>query len=337
MIVTLALHLLGYALAGPAAGPRPPESLGCDEDRSASSTYEFASNPWLNLYNFLVKSAKHARGIEDDGLGARGYVSEDTAAIRPLTITEQHDWDSAVEFFARAVAPDRMGIDSLVQSVNDVLSRASPAGNLEGTSLHPEIRRVLQSVMPLYRSAWWAAHDRRNRAWISATRSALMQRERCLVQRAENVFRAPWPATPVHVDATVYASWFGAYSSHPPVRITVSANARGSQERYGVEVLLHETGHAMLAPLDSALAIEATRRDKSVPLELSHLVLFYTAGALMKERDPSYVPFAEEFGIWRRNALTRQYLRIIEQEWQPYLSGQRRFADAVSALMERMR
>jgi hypothetical protein len=336
MIATLTLHLLGFAVAAPTTGARPPVSPVCDSDPSASSTFEFASNPWLNLYNFLVKSAKHARGIEDDGLGARGYVSEDTAAVRPLTPTERREWDSAVEFFARAVVPDRMGIDSLVQRVNNVLAHASPNDTLDGTSLHPAIRRVLEDVMPLYRSAWWPVHDGRNRAWIGAIQTALIQRERCLVRRAESVFRAPWPATPIHVDASVYASWFGAYSTHPPARITVSANARGTQESYGVEVLLHEAGHSMLAPLDSALSVEAARRDKALPSELSHLVLFYTAGALVREQEPRYAGFAEEFGVWQRNALTREYHRIIAREWQPYLSGQRSFAEAIVGLVERI-
>src|SRR5206468_10709633 len=113
-------------------------------------------------------------------------------------------------------------------------------------------------------------------------------KEAWLAHRAESVFRAPWPRDAIHVDATVYANWFGAYSTRPPTHITVSANARGSQGSYGLEVLLHETGHSMLGPLDSALSHEAARQHKSLPAELSHLLLFYTAGALIQEQEPSY-------------------------------------------------
>lgn len=164
-------------------------------------------------------------------------------------------------------------------------------------------------------------------------RAGLTGQESCLTRRAAAVFRAPWPSAPLHVDAAVYASWFGAYSTRPPTRITVAANARGSQASYGVEVLLHEAAHGMLEPLDSALAAEAARQRKTLPPELSHLVLFYTAGALMRELDDTYTPFAEHFGVWSRNQLTRRYRVIIEREWQPYLSGTRSFADAVGGIV----
>lgn len=305
----------------------------CVDTTGTASTFEFASNPWLNLYNFLFKAAKESRGIEDEGLGAKGYVVEDTAALRALTPAERREWNAAVELFARSVLTDQMGIDSLVLNVNDVLARVGPGEDLERVRLHPELRRVLQSVMPIYRTAWWPTHDRRNQEWITSMRAGLTSYESCLIHRATVVFRAPWPDAPLRVDAAVYASWFGAYSTRPPTRITVAANARGSQGNYGVEVLLHEAGHDMLAPLDSALAAEAARRRKALPPELSHLVLFYTAGALMRELDGTHTPFAEQFGVWTRSQFTRRCRAIIEREWQPYLSGSRSFADAVAGIV----
>jgi hypothetical protein len=161
----------------------------------------------------------------------------------------------------------------------------------------------------------------------------LRGREACIVRRAEAVFRAPWPAQPIRVDATVYASWFGAFSTHQPTHITVSANARGTQQSLGLEVLLHESAHGMLAPLDSALASEARRQQKSLPAELSHLVLFFTAGALTQEFVPEHVSFADAFGIWGRNDASRRCHDLIGREWQPYLSGTRTFADAVAAVV----
>jgi hypothetical protein len=332
MIIHVRVSVLGLMLlVPPAERASVPE---CVDSTGMRSSFEFASNPWLNLYNFLFKTAKQRRGIEDDGLGARGYVTDDTAALRPLMPAEQRDWNAAVDLFARVVISDGMGIDSLVLNVNDVLARLSPDDSLGAVRLHPEIRRALTSVMPIYRSAWWPVHHRRNQEWIAAMRERLAEREACLVRRATSVFRAPWPAAPLHVDAAVYASWFGAYSTRPPTRITVAANARGSQGSYGLEVLLHEAAHGMLAPLDSALTARAERRKKALPPELSHLVLFYTAGALMREQDPAYTPFAEEFGVWKQNRLTRRYHDVIQRAWQPYLSGTRSFDDAIGALID---
>jgi hypothetical protein len=88
--------------------------------------------------------------------------------------------------------------------------------------------------------------------------------------------------------------------------------------------------------IDSALAAEASRQRKVLPPELSHLVLFYTAGALVREVDPAHRPFADAFGIWRQNATARRYGELIEQEWQPYLSGSKGFCEAIASLVHEL-
>lgn len=301
--------------------------------RDTTSRYEFVSNPWVNLHNFLVKQGKSARAYDDDAFATRGYLPEDTAATRQLLPAEHARWASAVSFFAGGELSDRMGIDSLVIGVTNPLAAASPNGNLEDVPLRPALRRVLLDVMPIYGAIWWRGHDARNQRWIASMRDQLRGREPCLVHRAEEVLRAPWPSEPIRVDASVYANWFGAYSTHRPTHITVSANARGTQETLGLEVLLHETGHAMMSVVDSALAAEASRRGKALPSELSHLLLFYTAGALVKEVEPTHVPFANAFRIWDRNGTSRRYRELIEREWQPYLNGSRPFCETISALI----
>ena len=307
----------------------------CSDSSRATSSFEFASNPWLNLFNFLFKEAKHSRGIEDDGVAARGYLSDDTAAVRPLTPSELTTWNGAIAFFADRVIRDKLGVDSLALNINGVLANASTSTDLEESRLPHELTRVLLTAMPIYRWAWWPNHDRRNEQWIASMREALAKHESCLTQRAEAVFRSAWPGAPIHVDATVYASWFGAYSTHHPTRITVSANAQGSQELLGLETLLHETGHAMLASVDSALASEAVRQHKELPREFSHLVLFYTAGELIREEEPGHVPFAERF-VWRQSNLARRYHDAIEQEWRPYLAGSCSFEEAIASLIGRL-
>ena len=162
----------------------------------------------------------------------------------------------------------------------------TPNDSIDGAHLPAELRRVVRDAMPIYCSAWWPAHSRRNDEWIASMRQLLIDSELCLARRAEDVLRARWPADSIHVDATVYANWFGAYSTRPPTRITIAANTRGSQGSYGLEVLVHESAHRMLDPIDSALVEESARRRKQLPRELSHLLLFYTAGALVREVDP---------------------------------------------------
>src|SRR4051812_21641143 len=199
MPIILAWLPIAFAAATPTS-PDPRRAASCTDTSLARSSYEFASNPWLNLYNFLVKEAKLARGIDDEGLGARGYVDEDTAAVRPLSRSEAASWNQAVALFARDVLPDRLQIDSLVVNVNNVLARARPDDDIEATGLNPVLRQILRDVMPIYLSAWWPSHHRRNEQWIWSMQAALADWEWCLARRAESVFRAPWPNAPIHVD-----------------------------------------------------------------------------------------------------------------------------------------
>src|SRR6059058_1117315 len=152
-------------------------SGGCVDSSSKQTTFEFASNPWLNLYNFLVEDAKLERGINDEALAAQGYAEEDTSAVRPLSSSEAESWNRAVALFAHEVLPDRLQIDSLVINVNNVLARTGPNDDIEGTTLHPVLRKVLRDVMPIYLSAWWPRHNSRNEQWIGSMQTALNGRE----------------------------------------------------------------------------------------------------------------------------------------------------------------
>jgi len=45
----------------------------------------------------------------------------------------------------------------------------------------------------------------------------------------DQALAADWPTAPITVDASVYAGWYVAYMTQPPVHVTMSSNARGNQ------------------------------------------------------------------------------------------------------------
>ena len=128
----------------------------------------------------------------------------------------------------------------------------------------------------------------------------LAPREGCLLRFVAEGLAAEWPA-PITVDVSVYASWYGAYMTQPPVHVTMSSNARGNQGSVGLEGLLHEGGHALLVPLDSALAATAVREGRVLPRELAHLMLFYTAGEAVRVLVPEHVTYTDAFGVWKQH------------------------------------
>lgn len=317
----------------PPATARPAQ--GSAPDRHADSPaprFVWRSAFWLNLHNFLHHSAKLRGGIHDDAPAAVAVVSTDTMGARALTPGERARWDAALRYYLTNQLARGM-MDSAVQRINERLARATDSGNLENVAIDSGVRRVLIEVAPIYRAVWWPQHDRRNRAWIQQLEELLAGREARLFEAVSRGLGAPWSDTTVIVDASVYATWAGAYSTQHPTHITLSSNARGNQGTLGLETLLHEAGHGITGRLDSALATSATLAHRALPRELGHLALFYTAGHAVSQVYPGHVPFADVFRLWNQNDAARSYRVILRREWQPYLDGRRSFADAVGGIV----
>jgi len=319
--------------AAPLVRTVPADDCGAPMAAPRASRFELHSSFWLNLHNFLYKEARRRRGISDPGLGAKGNLTQDTLPSRALDDAERRAWTRALDYYERVAFEHQRFGDSLVIRVNNRLTEAADGGDLSDVSLDPALRAALLDAAPVYRAVWWSAHDQRNATWASAMHQLLDRHEECLADRAASVFATAWQPAPIRVDATVYASWFGAYTTLRPPHVTVSSSAVGSQGVNGLEVLLHEGGHSLLARVDSALAAAAARQGRRLPQQLSHLLLFYTAGELVREVVPEHVPWADTFGVWRRNATVRAYRTLIEREWRPYLLGRTGFDQAIDRLV----
>lgn len=325
----------GRHAASPVLDPGTPVPTTVCADPGARPRFAFRTSVWLNLHNFLYKEAKRRHAIDDDGPGARGNLAADTAGERALTRDERKTWGRALRFFQDSLLRAHSR-DSIVIRINDRIADVADGAN---PALAPEesaLQGVLTEAAPVYRAVWWPSHERRNRRWERSMEALLAQYVGCLAPRAAAVFRSGWPAEPIRVDASVYANWFGAYAtSVAGPHVTMSSNAVGNLELYGLETLLHEAVHAarMLQPVESALVAEATRRSARVPRELSHLLLFYTAGALVRGVVPTHVPYGERFGIWAQNRAAQQLHRAIAREWGPYVEGRRSFAEGIRGLV----
>ncbi|HEU4630707.1 MAG TPA: hypothetical protein VFS08_13230 [Gemmatimonadaceae bacterium] len=319
------------ATGAPAAPSAAPGGAACAAQDS-TQRLRFVSSFWLNLHNALYRDARRQRGRTDESLGARGSVPHDTAAQRALTDDERARWQRAVAYYERSIVGDELG-DSLVTRVNDRLAAAAPDRSLSDDALPAALRAALLDAAPIYRDVWWPVHDRHNAAWIDRARAQYASRGRCEGDTLAAALGTTWTTEPIRVDATVYASWFGAYTTLAPPHVTISSTAVGSNGATMLEVLLHEAGHVHLHAVDSALAAEAARQRRVLPAELSHLVLFYTTGALRRRADPTYVPYAERFGIWTKSRTARRHRGLLAREWQPWLDGRRSFAAAITGVV----
>lgn len=299
------------------------------------SGFVFRSGFWLNLHNFLHRGAKQRQGINNEVPAAMTVAVEDTVGARALTPPERRAWEEALQvYLTNQLAQGKS--DSIVQRLNERLAAAQDEGDLRDADIDPAVRQALLTAAPVYRLVWWPVHDRRNREWIASLQALFAPREACLARSMARALATEWPALPIIVDASVYASWFGAYMTQHPVHITMSSNARGNQGSLGIEGLLHEAGHSLTRPLDSALTRTAARTGRVLPRELAHLTLFFTAGEMVRDQIPDHVPYAASFGLWKQSADAERYRALLEREWRPHLQGLRSFAEAIDRVVERL-
>ena len=151
-------------------------------------------------------------------------------------------------------------------------------------------------------------------------------------QALARVYDARWPSDPIPVDLTVTAGASGAYGTSEPAHITVTPSTfRGNT---ALEMLFHES-HTPSFRSFRCVSQAAKQQNVTVPPQLSHAVLFYTAGELtareLKVRGIDYTAYADDkFLAGMCGAGCRD--KMVEH-WGPRLDGKRSMADALSALV----
>ena len=97
--------------------------------------------------------------------------------------------------------------------------------------------------------------------------------------------------------------------------------------------------------MNEAIAREFRQRDKPIPRDLWHALLFYTTGELVRRdlaygtmtlatlqgTDPStYQPYAARFGLY--SGSWDRFRGMLDLYWRPYLDGRVSFDTAVARL-----
>jgi hypothetical protein len=111
-----------------------------------------------------------------------------------------------------------------------------------------------------------------------------------------------------------------------------------NQGAAALETLFHETSHGMIRRVAEAMRTAETNPKanassgppRSAPLW--HAVLFYTAGELVAQRIPGYVPYADKNGLWVR-AWPDPDRALIEQDWKPHMNGDAPLSGAIAKLV----
>ena len=112
-------------------------------------------------------------------------------------------------------------------------------------------------------------------------------------------------------------------------------------------MLFHEGSHGIAEAVQKAIIRECRQRDKPIPRDLWHALVFYTTGEVIrtvltsspsKRLDKSngtqasgYDTYAFREGLYQRG--WRNYLDLLQRFWQPYLDGKANFDDAIARMV----
>jgi hypothetical protein len=330
--------LLCLASLGLLPGLSPAQEVSSD---IPLPVFEFHSGFWVNLHHTLYRQARLARSSSSPATAP---------VISGLSPAEQRVWDSAVAVYAADYAGKDLLFSLEMILIKNQLEDFETCEDLAGfkrktcdAGLPARLTQALDSAAPIYRAHLWPEHDRLNRRWIAAVAPLVRHSALELSHRLADIYQTPWPRDRIRVDVTYFANIQGAYTSTDPLRVTVSSVDPRNQGPEALEVLFHEASHGISDSVESAITRECRQREKPVPRDLWHALLFYTTGqvirSVMKDSfsnaglpsSADYTPYAIREGLYKRG--WENYLRVLTEYWQPYLDGKVGFDDAIAHMV----
>ena len=312
-------------------------SAQSDFSRAPLPVFEFHSGFWLNLHHTLYYQARQQRTA-----GTAPVLA--TSSLSPA---EQKAWDAAVSFYAQTYAGKDLLVALDLVLIKNQLGDFETCDDIAGlkkktcdAGLPKKLTEVLTGAAAVYRTHLWPEHDRANRRWISSVAPLVRRSGVDLSHRLAEIYQTDWPQDRIRVDVSVYSNSAGAYTTLDPLRLTVSSTDPRNQGPEALEILFHEASHGISDNVQNAIMRECRQRDKPVPRDLWHALLFYTTGEVIRPAvfdseqggpKTGYVPYAVREGLYKRG--WQDYLRVLTEYWQPYLDGKQSFDDAVAHMV----
>ena len=319
--------------------------------------FELHSGFWINLHHTLYYEARlrTTAGSHDKSGKTSGPALNSAPDAKPaLTSGEQRIWDDAVAYYvANYAAKDLLFSTELIQ-LKDQLGDFEDCDELSGrkrkfcdAGLPAKLTQVLEAAAPVYRAHLWPEHDRANRRWILRVAPLVREQGVGLSERLADIYQTRWLREKIRVDVTGYANWTGAYTTADPLRVTISSLDSRNQGAAALEVLFHEGSHGIAEPVQAAIIRECRQRDKAIPRDLWHALVFYTTGEVIRpvlgtsgaaagDQEDSvpgggYTPYAVREGLYQRG--WSDYFKLLQKFWQPYLDGNASFDDAIARMV----
>ncbi|HXN52933.1 MAG TPA: hypothetical protein VN943_13455 [Candidatus Acidoferrum sp.] len=367
----LSLFPLAAALLQPFALVARPQ---IDSVYGPLPVFELHSGFWINLHHRLYEDARQQRSTASPSGAKSGRSAKPTLQVAPgakaaFSTAEQRAWDEAVAYYAANYADKDLLFSTELLLLKNQLGDFETCDELSGAKkrscdagLPAKLTQILEGAAPGYRAHRWPADDRANRAWIKRVAPLVREQGVGLSHRLADIYQTRWPSEKIRVDVSAAANAAGAYTTLDPLRVTIASTDARNQGAAALEVLFHEASHGIATPVEQAIARECRQRNKPIPRDLWHALIFYTTGEVIKpvmdtegdasndaaipsgsggsngsqsgrrsSEDAVYTPYAKREGLYRRG--WENYLQILTRYWQPYLEGRVTFDDAIAHMV----
>ena len=354
------------AAAAPAASSAPAQTYssypqavtGSSGPENNVPVFEMHGGFWVNLHHFLYFQARLEKGTLLSTESTRGAAQPDDLPVSLTGLPEAdiHAWQDAVAFYAKDLAHRDLLINGDMEIINNQLAAMETCPDLEGkttplcrSGLRPDLVEALERAAPVYRANWWPEQDRSNRDWIAQVAPLIQKMGVELSGQLAEVYQRPWPTGRMRVDVVWYGGPYGAYTTADPLHVTISSHDPRNRGVYGFEVLFHEASHALAAAVNAGIAHQFRERDKPIPRDFWHALLFYTTGEIVRRdieygtmtftveqmNGPSaYLPYAARFGLY--SGSWEHFRALLDLYWLPYLDGRVSFDTAMARIASDM-
>lgn len=293
----------------------------------------FTDDFWLNLHHFLyVLGRAEAKTPDSERDGVNEAPVDQNRGLERLSATEQSIWRETVTAYAAGISKRDAVSDRTMVSLTGALAQIGDAQlpDASATGLTGDAVALFTRAAPIYRKAWWPAHHRANREWVTAMQPMVDKHGAAVLAFITKVYGLPWlrGGYPVHLSG--YTNWAGAYSTDGPLLVIASLDP-GNRGTDGLELIFHESMHQWDEPIQTRLREIGTTLRKRVRPSLSHALIWMTAGEAIRRVVPGYVSIADR-GIWER-ADYPALKPMLDATWLPYLHGAGTRDEALTALM----
>jgi hypothetical protein len=311
-------------------------TLAVAPGRGAGAIFVFSTDEfWLNLHHFLyVLGRAEARLPDASREAVAGAPPEANRVLEGVNADEHHAWDEAVTFYANGPSRKDAVFDEPLPEVTRALAAAGDRAQLPDLpALEPAWRATLLRIAPVYRNRWWAAHRAANVARRDEIQSLVDRHGAAVLAFITRAYGMAWPEDGYPVHFSGWANWAGAYSTAGNL-LVMSSLDKATSGFDGFEIAFHEGMHQWDQAMNDLLFSEARRTGRQLPPNVSHALIFYTAGAAVRRVAPDHVPYADASGVW-----TRGFDRLkpaIDEAWKPYLDGKGTRDAAIAALITRL-